>query len=79
MVEVIIQILSSIAVRNVSAIGMNYTCLDFMEQAEYVMDFSLNMAFIILKLLEETLSQNLKIGLSFLFMSKNGKIFIMFS
>ena len=33
--EVIIQILSSIAVRSVSSIAMNYTCLDVMEQPEY--------------------------------------------
>ena len=45
------------------------------------------MAFIILKLYqhvynihsERTVSQNFKIGLSFIFMSKNGKISIIFS
>ena len=44
------------------------------------------MAFIILKLyqhvnihLEGTVSQNFKIGLSFIFIAKNGKIFIIFS
>ena len=45
------------------------------------------MAFIILRVyqhvynihLEGTVSQNVKIGLSLLFMSKNGKIFIIFS
>ena len=44
------------------------------------------MAFIILKFyqhaynirLEGTMSQNLKIGLSFFFMSKNGKIYFLF-
>ena len=52
-----------------------------------IQDFSLNIAFIILKVyqhvhnihLEETVSQFLYTGLSFLFMLKNGKIFIIFS
>ena len=50
-------------------------------------DFSLNMAFIILKVyqhvynihLEGTVSHNFEIGLSFFFMSKNGKILVIFS
>ena len=52
-----------------------------------IQDFSLNIAFIILKVyqhvynihLKETVSQNFKIVPSFLFMSKNGKILIIFS
>ena len=51
-----------------------------------IQDFLLNMVFIILKIyqhvdnihFEKTLSQNFKIGLSFIFMSKNEKIFVIF-
>ena len=50
-------------------------------------DFSLNMVLIILKVyqhvhnihLERIVSKKFKIGISFIFMSKNGKIFIIFS